>query len=392
MNTQNTLPQEPNAASQGAKPEGSTLMHDLRGPLAVIRGHASLLSGGRRGQLNEEQARSVAVIERQVLKLEQLLAVLEVSEFAGARSDPSFLSGVFSADPLSPPRILVADDDEDMVALLRELLSGRYELCFAKDGREALALFQAESLHLAIIDLHLPRLNGFELVQAVRASGLPRMPAMMFLSAESDPQAKVRALALGAADYVTKPFDPEELSARVARIIAIVDREASLRADAMTDPLTGLANYRSLAESLEREVERSRRYGQPLSLITLDLDHLKAINDEHGHDAGDQAIRLVAQVLKGAVRSFEIVARQGGDEFAVLLPNTGRSEAERLAQRLRAEVATRDVEGVPLSASIGVASRENERDLDARALVKASDEALYRAKYAGRDRVEVAGG
>src|SRR5204862_1518345 len=123
-------------------------------------------------------------------------------------------------------------------------------------------------------------------------------------------------------------------------IIAIVSREASLRADAMTDPLTGLANYRSLAESLEREIERARRYGQPLSLITLDLDHLKTINDEHGHDAGDHAIRLVAQVLKGAVRSFEIVARQGGDEFAVLLPNTNAPEAARLAKRLRAEVAS----------------------------------------------------
>jgi two-component system, cell cycle response regulator len=200
----------------------------------------------------------------------------------------------------------------------------------------------------------------------------------------------VRALALGAVDYVTKPFDPDELAARVARIIATVSREASLRADAMTDSLTGLANYRSLAESLEREIERARRYEQPLSLITLDVDHLKRINDEHGHDAGDDAIRLVAQVLKGAVRSFEIVARQGGDEFAVLLPNTNTIDAERLAQRLLAEVTSQRVRGVTLSASIGVASRDNGFDLDAKTLVKASDEALYRAKYAGRGTVRVA--
>src|SRR5439155_14856303 len=160
--------------------------------------------------------------------------------------------------------------------------------------------------------------------------------------------------------------------------------EASLPADAMTDSLTGLANYRSLTESLEREIERARRNGHPLSIITLDVDRLKAINDEHGHDAGNEAIRLVAQVLKGAVRSFETVARQGGDEFAVLLPNTGMHDAERLAERLRVQIAARSVRGVSLSASIGVAARDEEHDLDAKGLVKASDEALYRAKYAGR--------
>ncbi len=210
----------------------------------------------------------------------------------------------------------------------------------------------------------------------------------MFLSAQSSAQAKVRALSLGAADYVTKPFDPDELVARIARIVASVTREASLRADALTDPLTGLANYRSLSLGLAREIERSRRYGQPLSLITLDLDHLKGINDAHGHDAGNDAIQLVAQVLKGAVRSFELVARQGGDEFSVLLPNTDSPDARRLAERLRCEIAAQTVCGESLSASIGVASREASTDLDAAGLVKASDEALYRAKRAGRDRVE----
>jgi diguanylate cyclase (GGDEF)-like protein len=367
---------------------GRRWVHDMKGPISVIRGHARLLALGRRGELGEEQRRSVAAIEKQVERLELLLERLEVA--APTELPPAaILSGVISANVLGRPRILVADDDDDVLALVRDLLSGRYELTFARDGREALASLGSEAFHLAVIDLHLPVLDGFELVRALRAAALPWTPALMFLSAESDPHTKVQALALGAVDYVTKPFDPDELAARVARIIATVSREASLRADALTDSLTGLANYRSLTESLEREIERARRYRQPLSLITLDLDHLKLINDEHGHDAGDQAIRLVAQVLKAAVRSFEVVARQGGDEFAVLLPNTNALEAERLAERLRSEVASRSVEGVPLSASIGVASRDAARDFDAKALVKASDEALYRAKYAGRGRVEV---
>jgi two-component system chemotaxis response regulator CheY len=364
-------------------------IHDLLGPISVIRGHTRLLALGKKGQLSEEQRRAVAIIDRQVERLERLLEEIEGPELAHT-PEAALLSGIAPNQALSPPRILVADDDDDMLALLRDLLAARYELTFAKDGREALASLGSEAFHLAIIDLHLPVLDGFEIAKALRAASLPWTPAMMFLSAESDPHTKVRALALGAVDYVTKPFDPDELAARVARVIAMVGREASLRADAMTDSLTGLANYRSLAESLEREIERARRYGQPLSLITLDLDHLKTINDEHGHDAGDDALRLVAQVLKGTVRSFEIVARQGGDEFAALLPNTNTSDAERLAERLRAQIAARSVHGVALSASIGVAARDPGHDLDAKGLVKASDEALYRAKYAGRDRVEVA--
>ena len=231
-------------------------------------------------------------------------------------------------------------------------------MTFARDGGEALAALRSQPFHLAIVDLHLPVLDGFALAEAIRASGDQEPPAFMFLSAQSSPQTKVRALSLGAADYVTKPFDPDELVARIARIVASYTREASLRADALTDPLTGLANYRSLSQGLAREIERSRRYRQPLSLLTLDLDHLKAINDGHGHDAGNDAIQLVAHVLKSAVRSFELVARQGGDEFSVLLPNTGSADALLLAERLRGEIAAQTVRGERLSASIGLASRE----------------------------------
>jgi two-component system chemotaxis response regulator CheY len=368
---------------------GRRWVHDMKGPISVIRGHARLLALGRRGELTDEQRRSVASIDKQVDRLERLLERLEAAGSPDL-APSSILSGVFPIDVLCRPRILVADDDEGVLGLVRELLSSRYEISFARDGREALASLGSEAFHLAIIDLHLPVLDGFELVAALRAAALPWTPALMILSAESDPHTKVKALALGAVDYVTKPFDPEELAARVARVVAIVSREASLRADAFTDSLTGLANYRSLSESLEREIERARRYRHPLSLITIDLDHLKTINDEHGHDAGDHAICVVAQVLKATVRRFEMVARQGGDEFAVLLPNTNAQEAEQLAERLRAEVASRNVKGIALSASIGVASRDAEHDLDAKMLVKASDEALYRAKYAGRGRVEMA--
>jgi diguanylate cyclase (GGDEF)-like protein len=392
MSTSSTPPPRLDAAFAKAESAyGNTWTHDLRGPISVIRGHARLLIDGAKGELTEEQQKSVLMIDRQAQKLGAMLGELD-NEDVPLPDDPALVSGVFPTESLTSPRILIAEDDDEIRGVLGELLASHYRLTFAKDGGEALAALRSQPFHLAIVDLHLPVLDGFEVAQAIHASNDRGAQAFMFLSAQANPQTKVRALALGAADYVTKPFDPDELMARIARIVATVTREASLRADALTDPLTGLANYRSLAQSLERELERSRRYEQPLSLITLDLDHLKAINDEHGHDAGNDAIRLVAQVLKGAVRKFEVVARQGGDEFAVLLPNTGGSEAQRLAERLRAEIGALSLRGVPLTASIGVASRERGRDLEAAALMKASDGALYRAKRAGRDRVEITPG
>ena len=289
--------------------------------------------------------------------------------------------------------ILLADDDDDLLDALGELLSPQYSLTFARDGRQAMAAIRLRPFDLAIIDLGLPVVDGFKLVKGIQGAGLhadqSQSSAVMFLSGQSAPQLKAKALSLGAVDYMTKPFDPDEMVARVARILATVTREATLRADAMTDPLTGLANFRSFSQSLERELERSRRYGLPLSLVTVDLDHLKSINDEHGHEAGNEAIRLTARVLAGAVRRFEIVARQGGDEFAIILPSAESSAARLLAERLRDEIGAQILRGQSLSASFGVASL-SETFCDAPSLLKASDEALYRAKRAGRDRVAVA--
>ena len=291
------------------------------------------------------------------------------------------------------PSVLIVDDDEDILAALTDLLSDRYRLTLAHDGAEALTILRDGSFDLAIVDLDLPVVDGLSIVKAVHyGNGHGSPPAFLLLSGQSDPAVKAEALALGTVDYMTKPFDPDELLARMTRILTTVTREASLLSDAMTDSLTGLANYRCFAQNLDREVERSRRYGQPLSLITLDLDHMKAINDEHGHDAGDDAIKLIAKVLTDAVRSFELVARQGGDEFAIILPDTGASDARQLADRLHEAVRAQAVMGLKLSASIGLASWQDgdgvERQVEASALLKASDEALYRAKRGGRNRVE----
>lgn len=355
---------------------------DLRGVVSLTRDHARLLlDEGERVCL--EHRRSLEVIQRQVLRLDRLIDEM------GLRWPDDAGPAVAETPPVEAgrhlPRVLIADDDPDLLAALADVLGNRYELKKAHDGREALAMLRAEPFDLAILDQHMPEQDGLEIAR-VLALESREQPAFLFLSGDRRPD--VRTLGLSMGDFITKPVASDELLARIARILASQQRERSLLAEAMSDPLTGLANYRSLARNLELELDRAQRYDLPLSLLTIDLDGLKHINDELGHGAGNDAIRTVAAVLEGAVRKFETVARQGGDELSILLPNATRAEALQLGERLRAEVARRSVRGLSLSISVGVASREpGDQGTTVQSLVEASDDALYRAKRAGRNRV-----
>lgn len=283
------------------------------------------------------------------------------------------------------PRVLIADDDPDCLEGFAGLLGGRYEVETARDGQEALDRLRAAVFDLAILDQHIPGWTGLQVAEALTLDSRA-LPSFLFVSGDPGVDLKVRGLSMG--DFVAKPVEPAELLARAARMIATARRERSLVADTLSDPLTGLANYRSLARSLNVELARARRYDQPLSLLTIDLDDLKGINDTFGHGAGNDALRVVASVLAGAVRKFEVVARHGGDELAILMPSATGAEAMKLAERLCAEVSRRSIRGRALSISIGVSSRERgDQEMTVQDLVDASDEALYRSKCAGRSRV-----
>ena len=390
--------------SPPVRSDRAILAHDLRGAIGVARCYARFLLSGVAGPVNEAQRQALEAIDRQTVRLERFLEGFEFAHppagtvptlpqpgLAGATRErsrePMPSTGGDQPEQQRRPSILAVDDDAEQLGMVYRLLSNRYDVALASDAREAIDLLQHRTFELALIDLAMPGIDGFQLAEVVAASS-PR-PAVIFLSAEANPRAKVRALSLGASDYVTKPCDPEELLARVARTVAEVEREASLHASALSDPLTGLANYRHLFESLHREIERAQRYDQPLSLLAIDVDDLKRINDEGGHLVGDKALQLIARVLKGTVRTFDLVARQGGDEFAVLLPNTAAREALVLAERLRSEIVRQLILGRPLSVSIGVAANERGMSpLTVRSLFEASDQALYRAKRGGRNRVE----
>jgi diguanylate cyclase (GGDEF)-like protein len=365
---------------------GAEWARGARHPLGVIHDNAQKLLRLSPGNLPDAQRAALNTILEQACRLSHLVETLDtIAPRRGAVALPTVPP--IEVAPLSS--ILLAEDDEDVLCALVDILSPCYQLTVARDGAETIAALRRRSFDLGIFDVGLPILDGFHLVKALRAEGR-QLPTFMYLSARSDPRTKVQALALGAVDYVTKPFEPDELLARVAGILATVTREGVLRADARTDPMTGLGNYKGFGESLDGELERARRYGLPLSLLTIDVDDLKSINDVHGHEAGNEAIRMVAGVLAQGVRRYEVVARQGGDEFAIVLPNTAAAEARQLAERLRGEVGARTLHGAALSVSIGGASWEHKGPIAASELIEASDEALYRAKRAGRNRVEVA--
>jgi diguanylate cyclase (GGDEF)-like protein len=256
----------------------------------------------------------------------------------------------------------------------------------ASCGMAAIVSLQRERPHIVVAANDLTDLKAAELTRALARlqEGLP----LIFVGTdEATLERRGGALALGAFDYFSLPAELSLFVARVRQLAQIQLTIDKLRAEADKDYLTGLANRRRFRVALGHEVERWRRYGIPCSLLLLDIDHLKTINDTHGHSGGDVVIRHVARTLKDFSRDNDTAARLGGEEFALLLAGTGDEKAWIVAERLRNAIASVAIEKVgAATVSVGVAScpahAQSERELYA-----AADGALYRAKNAGRNRV-----
>jgi two-component system cell cycle response regulator len=289
-------------------------------------------------------------------------------------------------------RVLVIDDSADIHFKIRWILQGQpIDLIEATSGNSGLELANAAPPDLILLDVDMPAPDGFEVCRMLKSREATSAVPIIFLTGASSTEQKIRGLGLGAVDYITKPFDAAELKARVEaalRTKTMIDRMGRL---AMLDALTGLWNRAYFEECITVEMSRARRTGEILSCTIADIDHFKAINDGHGHAAGDHVLRNVGRILTDGMRLDDKLARIGGEEFAILSVSTPAEGAVILAERLRGLIQNAEFfyNNVPIRAtcSFGVADIAHDPHMNANQLFEIADQALYRAKREGRNRV-----
>ena len=301
--------------------------------------------------------------------------------------------------------ILIIDDSDAVRDQITQTLSNvslfnKYH--HACDGIEGFKTLLKVPVELILCDLEMPRMDGFKFLSMLSTREELKDIPVILLTGREDRELKIRGLELGASDYVTKPFDPGELVARVKVQMKIKGLQDELKKSnellkelSNTDPLTRLYNRRYLMEILDREFQRSHRKRGNLSLVLLDIDHFKKINDSYGHQEGDVVLAGVAETTRAVLRRYDIAARYGGEEFIRVLPETPADEAYAVAARLREAVQEmtfpRPMENLTVTISLGVATYPSERIDCIDSLIRQADEALYRAKQTGRNRVEIGG-
>jgi diguanylate cyclase (GGDEF)-like protein len=299
-------------------------------------------------------------------------------------------------------KILIAEDDPDFRADFQAtLVAWGHEVVSVADGLTAWQCLQAEdSPRLALLDWVMPGMDGIQVCRAVRRRGARAYVYILLVTGRAHRQDLLQGLEAGADDYLVKPVDIEELQARLSAALRILNvqqqllaEQDALRLQATHDPLTGLWNRGVILEILERELARSRREGSALGVLMADLDHFKIINDTHGHPAGDQVLREAAERMLAAFRPYDTIGRYGGEEFLIVLPGCDIPGMVHLGERLRRSIADRPValgtRAVAVTVSLGAAASDAAHSLDATQLLRTADTALYRAKQAGRNRVEL---
>jgi two-component system cell cycle response regulator len=292
-------------------------------------------------------------------------------------------------------RILVVDDQKTLgLALCGTLTQLGHEPQLITSSAAAFLLIERGDRRMVITDWMMPEMDGPELCRRIRAARRHPYTYILMVTGRSDRLDRLAGLAAGADDFLTKPVDEEELVVRLTiaeRILGVQGeleaKNARLEEMAKLDPLTGLANRRRLAEGIEA-VLSGGDVAAPLSVLAIDVDHFKSYNDEFGHLAGDEVLRMIAAALRANTRSGDLVARYGGEEFIVLLPGVDTLVAERIAEALRAAIESQDWPHRRVTASFGIATTSNSSELaDISGLLSAADGALYQSKNSGRNRV-----
>ena len=286
-------------------------------------------------------------------------------------------------------KILIVDDTVSNLDILEDLLH-EYIVLSSTNGQDALEAVNEEPIDLILLDIMMPDMDGYEVCKRLKSNPETKEIPVIFITAKDDEASIEKAYKVGGDDYVRKPFLPKELLARVKKELKLQDMMKELQLLASTDPMTKLYNRRYFSKVSQQIIHLAQRDRQDLSVIMLDIDKFKNINDTYGHDIGDTIIINLADQLLNTQRKSDISCRYGGEEFTVLLPNTSIESAATVAETIRKNIENLTVDlqskHIDFTVSIGVSSlHDDEEDLEK--ALKRADEALYKAKESGRNRV-----
>ncbi len=300
-----------------------------------------------------------------------------------------------------PLRVVVAEDEASSRHLLQHFLEQwGFECEVASDGNQAWELVQSKDVPtIAVFDWMMPGIEGVELCRRLRRLNRQHYTYVLLLTGKTEKQDVIEGLGAGADDYVSKPFNPKELQARLLvaqRIITfqeqLIATREELRVQATHDYLTRLLNRAGIMDALAQEMNRSRRREGVFSVILADIDHFKKINDTYGHATGDQVLREVASRIKASLRSYDVAGRYGGEEFLVIVPDSDEESAVRVAEKVRKAVCSTPIESLDgeRTATISLGVSAGSAGPSADALLASADAALYQAKGLGRNCVQAA--
>jgi len=304
-----------------------------------------------------------------------------------------------SSPPSPPPLVLIAEDNTATRESVKNLLIEQgMKVISVKNGSDTLEFISRERPDLVLLDIMMPGMDGLDTCRLIKGMTQDDFLPVILLTAKTDIDSRVAGLRIGADDYICKPFDERELLARVNKILRIKrmhdhisESKSHLETLAVQDELTGLYNYRYLQTRLNEEFKRAERYHEPLACIMGDIDFFKEINDEYGHDVGDDVLREVSDRLCKAVREIDVVSRYGGEEFLLVLPSTNFAGALSVADRVWRAIGDAPfiIKGMNkrVTISLGVSVFPS-RDIKTKdELIKAADRALFQSKKEGRDGI-----
>jgi two-component system, cell cycle response regulator len=297
-------------------------------------------------------------------------------------------------------RILVIDDNAVIKRLATMLLSKKgYSVETASSGSEGIVCAKSFKPHVILLDVMMPEIDGYEVCRCLKSEAETKDIPIIMVTSRAEIVDKVKGLELGAADYIQKPYDHEELQARVATQVKmknlwdeLQEKNKLLEELVKKDSLTNLYNHRYFHDRIVEEFSRSKRYGLALSCVLVDIDFFKKINDTYGHQAGDEILKKLAGIILAGIRDVDVAARYGGEEFAIILPHTTLENATTYSERIRHSVDKADFQfegnSIRVTVSLGVASLPENNPQTHTDIIRFADDALYAAKNTGRNRVE----